>query len=254
MINLKELKEANIERIGATIDGKIPIRLYSYEGQLGCSVSTACDLIVPLGLQNYYKKGEYKKLEERKESTANIGSNGHALIEKQSEGKEVVPPEELKEWFGEWEKTQVQYSVGESELHEVKVFSKLFAYGGQLDDLRIFNGKRCLIDYKTGRYSHINLWKLEAYRQAYIEMTGDREVGAVVLHLPRPDLMARGQKVAHYTIERHETCFLSFLCAYQNFCLYYYKDLLKAGMTEKDVFSLKPFWLYEREYGSGVNK
>ena len=248
-----DLKSANIERVGATIDGKIPIRLYKYEGQVGVSVSTACDLIVPLGLQNYYKKGKYEKLEARKEETATIGSNGHELIEKQAKGEEVKPDENLKEWFTAWNETQKQFEIS-AEMSEVKVFSKTFAYGGQIDRVGVFDGKRCVIDFKTGRYSHINLWKTEAYRQAYIEMTGDREVGAVVLHLPRPDLASKGHKIAHYTIERHETCFLNFLCAYQDFLMYYYKDLIKAGMTEKDVFSPKPFLLYEREYGAGVNK
>lgn len=250
------LKDANIERVSASIKSgwaEIPIRMYRYEGQLGCSVSTACDLIVPLHLQNYFKKTDFKKQEDHKKATANLGSNGHELIEKQAEGQEVAPDDNLKEWFSAWNETKKQYEIS-AEMSEVKVFSKTFAYGGQIDRVGEFNGKRCIIDFKTGRYSHINLWKTEAYRQAYIEMTGDRDIGAVVLHLPRPDLMAKGHKVAHYTIERHETCFLSFLCAYQNFKMYYYKDLIKAGMVEKDVFDLSPFAYYEREYGAGVNK
>lgn len=240
------LADANIERISATIDnGKVPIRLYKFDNQIGCSVSTACNMIVPIGLQNYYKRGEYKKIEAHRDATATLGTEGHALVEKQAAGEEVHPKEELKEWFNDWNKIQAQYEIT-SELSEVKVFSKTFAFGGQIDRIGNFNGKKCVIDFKTGRYSHINLWKTEAYRQAYIEMTGDKDIGAVVLHLPRPDLMKRGQKVAHYTIERHETCFLNFLCSYQTLCMYYYKDLLAAGMTEKDVYSPKPFLFYEQ--------
>jgi len=246
------LADANIEQVGFDI----PInkhktyhgRLYEMDGQLGSSVSMACDVISPLFLQEWRKSNTARAINKRLEETAGPGTQGHLLIEKQAEGEKVTPPEELKEWFTEWDKTQIQYSIT-AEQSEVKVFSKTYAYGGRIDRIGEFNGKRCIIDFKTGSYSHINLWKTEAYRQAYVEMTGDKDVGAIVLHLPRPDLMARGHKVRHYTIQRHTSCFLAFLSAYQTFRMLYFKDLLKAGMREEDVFAHSAFKLYERENG-----
>ena len=243
-----DIGSAKIERISHVVDKK-DTRFYKFDEQVGLSVSSACSVITPYYLQNWYKKNSANKINKRLEETAGQGTEGHSLIEQQAEGKEVEPKEELKEWFSEWNKTQKQYEIS-AEMSEIMVFSKTFAYGGQIDRVGMFQGKRCIIDFKTGSYSHMNLWKTEAYRQAYIEMTGD-EVGAVVLHLPRPDLMERGHKVRHYTIDRHTTCFLNFLSAYQCMRMLYYKDLLKAGMSSKDVFAPHSFWLYEREHGTG---
>ena len=244
------LKDAVIERESHPVGGR-DTRFYRYDGKLGLSVSAACSLIVPYHLQSWYKKNSEKKIDKRMNETANLGTDGHALIESQAKGVDVKPKEYLKEWFEEWNKTQKQYEIT-AEMNEEGVFSKVFGYGGTPDRVGMFQGRRTILDFKTGSYSHLNLYKTEAYRQAYIEMTGDKDIDAVVLHLPRPDLMERGQKVRHYRIEHHIPCFLAFLSAYYDIRMYYGKDLQKAGM--EDVYAPLPFMLYEREYGTGSMK
>ncbi len=242
-----DLTKAQIKRISANLSDyqKTKVRLYEHEEQKGLSVSDCCGIVVPHYLQNWFRNKTKKEIEKVKDTTASVGSLCHTLPEKQAKGEDVTPPEELKQWYADWNKTQKKYDIS-AEMSEVMVFSKRYAYGGQIDRVGAFNGKRCIIDFKTGHYSHINLWKTEAYRQAYIEMTGDSEVGAVVLHLPRPDLVRRGHEPKHYSINRHDTVFLSFLCAYQDVCMLYYTDLIKLGMSAKDVYALKPFLLYEQ--------
>lgn len=262
---MMDLKSANIERIGATIDGKIPIRMYRYEGQIGCSVSTACDIVVPLGLQNYYKKNTPKKIEETKEKSAGVGSTLHELADKAIKEEKVEPKPEFKKWVEDNHETVAKYKMV-AEASEIKLFSKVFAVGGQVDYIGTFDcdcpqcsknlpkSKRAIVDRKTGRYNVINLWKTSMYRQMYVELTGDQDIGTVILHQPRPDLIEKGVKGTHYSIGRHETCVLSFLSAYQDFKMYYYRDLIKAGMRESDVYQLSPFVYYEYLYGRGIHK
>lgn len=262
------IKNANIERIGVHFEKfkkKIPIRLYKHDGQLGASVSTAMSMIVPLELQDYYKLNSPKKLQKRRDETAGSGSVSHDLINRQADGEIITPDEEQELWWGVWEDVQKKYKVS-AEMTEFMVFSKVFGYGGQVDRCGVFDcncpqcqtnlpkSKRAIIDLKTGWFSFMDLWKTEAYRQAYIEMTGDYDIGTIVLYIPRKELLEKGHEPKHFSIVRHTTCFLNFLCGYQDFCMNYHKQLLKLGMNEKDVYAEKPFILYEREFGEGSMK
>lgn len=244
------LQDAGIEQIDATLEldfkKKEKIRLYRHEGHLGVGVSSAYSIVCPLERQSYYKKNEGEKIEARREETASQGTEAHKLIELQSQGQEVVPKEELGEWFQTWNKTQQEFNIT-SEYSEVRVFSHQFSYGGTIDRIGMFHGQRCVIDFKTGRYSHLDLHKTEAYRQAYIEMTGDKDVGCVVLYLPRPDLAKKGFKPKHYTIQNHIPCFSAFLSGYYLFRMMYYSQLHKLGMEKEDIFRNPLFDLYERE-------
>lgn len=236
---MDSLTKANIERVSVDLDigyGKTQAsRFYKYDGQLGVSVSLATSLIVPLSLQSYYKKNSENKIAKRKEETAGMGTQLHAIPEAEAKGEQVVIPEGGEEWQKRWEETKKEFDIT-AEYSEVMVFSKKHAFGGQIDRIGNFAGKRSVIDFKSGNYSVMDLWKTEAYRQAYVEMTGDKDVGTVVLYLPRPDLIERGQKVRHYTVQQHESCFNSFLAAYRCFKMIYYNQLIKAGMRKEDVF------------------
>lgn len=254
---MKSLREAEIVEINdrplILNKQEYPLRLYQYQGQVGASVSSAVSMAVKLELQKYMKKTSGAAIDKRSEETASFGIGGHKLIEDEAAGKEVTPPEELKDWYQEWKKAQTEYKI-EEECSEVRVFSKVFAFGGRIDRIGNFNGKKSIIDLKTGRYSHIDLWKTEAYRQAYVELTGDVDIGAVVLYVPRPDLAARGLKVKHYTISRHIQCFSAFLSCYQALRMNYFKELQEVGMSQKDVFANHLFDLYEREFGASKIK
>lgn len=246
------LEESGIERIGCPIDlgyGKTrECRFYRYEDQLGASVSLATSLVVPLSLQDWYKNNSANKIEKRKQETAGMGSQLHAIPEAEHKSQEVVVPDGGEAWMQNWEQAKKEFDIT-AEHSEVMVFSKRYSFGGQIDRIGNFAGKKCVIDFKSGSYSVMDLWKTEAYRRAYVEMTGETEIGAVVLYLPRPELLARGQKPRHYTIQQYDSCFLSFLSAYQVFKMTYYSELLKAGMTRENVFQKSAFMFYENQKG-----
>ena len=254
------LKNAGIEQY--TVDLKlkygfkdllVPLRMYEYCGMKGLSVTTALQCFQKFELQEWKERSTKESMAERKKETAGLGTEAHSLIEQEAKGETVQPKEELKEWFDEWKKTEKQFDIT-SEYSEVRVFSKSFLYGGTIDRIGMFNGKRSIIDFKSGSYSHSHLWTTEAYRQAYGEMTGDWDTQTIVLMLPRPDLIAKGAKPRHYTVSRHTQCFTAFLSCYFALRMMYGKELCEAGMDKERVYENLPFMLYEREYGKGFQK
>ena len=255
-----DLRAADIRRIAFDLPIKKDVtyhgRLYQYQDKLGASVSMATACHVPISRQEWLKSTDKDKADEVRDSAATTGTMLHTIPQSEADGTEASVPEdrkeEAKEWAKEWEKARDQHSIT-AEHSEVMVFSKIFCFGGTIDRIGGFDGKRSIIDFKTGNFNYADLWKTEAYRQAYIEMTGDTEVGMTVLYLPRPDLLKRGQKPRSYTVRHHTSCFLAFLSCYQSFKMQYAKELLKAGMKESDVYSHLAFLLYEREHGTGNN-
>jgi hypothetical protein len=238
-----DLNNAGINRSHHKLDigyGKEQeIRLYEWNGQKGLSVGTATSCVVPLSRQEYYQKGKKEDMDKRRGETAEIGIAAHKIMEADGRGEEVSVPDGMSEWHAEWDKAKKNFDIT-AEYSEVKVFSQTYNYGGTIDRIGNFNGTRCVMDLKSGHYSHIDLWKTEAYRQAYIEMTGDHEVGLVVLYIPRPDLAARGKTPRHYSVQHHNSCFLAFLSAMYNFKMLYYKELPKMGFTGDQIFQHDP--------------
>lgn len=235
-------------------------RLYSYQGDIGAGVSLAMCEYVELRRQEWMRvSSENKQLKVANDAAAK-GSFLHTIPQAQAEGKEIEKPEfetiseeEVKQWTAQWEKTSTEHKIT-AEHSELTVYSKIFHFGGTIDRVGMFDGKRMVMDFKTGRFHYSDLWKTEAYRQAYMEMTGDRDVGTVVIYLPRPELVARGEKPRHFTIQQHTSCFSAFLGCYHAFKMNHFKELQAAGMSKEAVFQNPVFALYERENGVGPMK
>ncbi len=230
------------------------IRLYEFEGQRGVSISTAPSIFVPLSLQDYYRNKSKNAQLKASNKAKELGTQAHALLEKEETEEPEPPKEELREWFDDWKKVKTDWNIAPAEYTELKVFSRVFATGGKIDRIGAINGKRYVIDYKTGRFSFLDLWKTTAYRELYVEMSGDLDVGVMVIYLPKPDLVKQGHKPKKYTVTRYESCFATWLGLYDAFKMQYHKELIKAGMTPEDVYSKGTFKLYERENGIGSMK
>jgi len=227
-------------------------RMYTDGEQWGCGVSTAMDVYCPVERANWFKNTSRADIEVKGGGAANMGTDLHKIVET-AEVPDREDKAELQTWLEDYKKEDQKHSVIR-EKSEFAVFSQTFLYGGRVDLLEEYDGKRYITDLKTGRYNHSDLWKTEAYRQAYIEMTGDQEVGTAVRYMPSPANQKKGQKPRRYSVERHLNCFETFLSCYRAFRMTYYKELIEAGMDKERVFDPLTFMLYEREYGSGMNK
>jgi hypothetical protein len=230
------LTDLNIQQEDVLMDigyGKqASIRLYEQDGIRGPGVSTAMSCFQPLSLQNWKENTAKEEIQSKGKKGRDFGTAGHALLDQEAKGQEIAPKEELKEWHESWAKVRKEFDIT-AEYSEVRVFSKKYSYGGTVDRIGMFKGKRCVIDFKTGSYSHSHLWTTEAYRRCAIEMGESEDLGTVVLYLPKP---GKFQPPRHYTVSRHDVCFLNFLAAKRTFQMLYYKELMGFGMAPEQVF------------------
>lgn len=239
-----DLKDAGIIQINGQPRIKLPWgpkdnpeyytgRMYEHDGVRGLAVSTAMDCFAEITLQEWLRRTDPEKIAETVSSAADFGTQAHRIQEAIGDGKKVEVPTHMQDWQTRTQEYTAKYT-SDIEYSEVKVFSKKHLYGGTIDRIGMFAGKRSIIDWKTGRFHFSDLWKTEAYRRAYIEMTGDEDVGTVVVYAPKKD----GIAPKHYTVEHHDGCFMAFLSAHYLFRMTYFRELKEAGYPESRLFDL----------------
>jgi hypothetical protein len=130
----------------------------------------------------------------KRDEAGDIGTAVHDLIEKYiksklSKGKAIAIPKNadpriingfiaFKEWT---EKNKVKF-----ESSEQIVYSKKFDYVGTLDCRAIVNGKRTLIDFKTGNFLADTVpFQVSAYLEADYEESGREYEDRLVLHIKK---------------------------------------------------------------------
>ena len=122
-----------------------------------------------------------------------LGSRVHAMCEKIAKGKDVLPTKEEKPFIDNFRKFIDEHSP-QFEETESTVFSNTHGYAGTLDEIAVIDGKRYVLDIKTGK----SVWpeaalQMSAYRYAdFLGRSGGHEEalphinGGLVLHI-RPD-------------------------------------------------------------------
>jgi hypothetical protein len=170
-----------------------------------------------LTLQNRIGRERAHARELRK--AADIGSETHAMIEHHLRGMLYAspgPPPRISEralWsfmvFVDWAKRVDLKPI----LIEQTVWSRTFGYAGTLDLLCEVDGRRAVVDWKTGRrvYQEAHLQN-SAYRRALDEMghAGDGELGGYIVRLPKDEQDPDPEAVA---AKDEATCFDAFLAA-----------------------------------------
>lgn len=141
---------------------------------------------------NLGKKG--LKFWEVTNQSKNIGTVAHYLIECKINGE--LPD---KEYLSDFTKNEVDggyrsYHLFCSWLHsskisfydsELQLVSEEYEYGGTIDIIACVNGKRTLIDIKTGKSVFLETqYQLSAYRQLYNETHSQKIQKVLILHLP----------------------------------------------------------------------
>lgn len=180
-------------------------RAYQFRNLIRPSVSWATGHVVPPSRLRFFKEVSFENQERISGDAAELGTLFHGYAESILKGNvvdDVVPPlkkavQNFRDWF-EKAKPIVYHT-------ENKIFSTQYGYGGTMDAVLGIGGKKTLVDWKTGKYSDMDLWKTEAYRRAWFEMTGEL-LDVSVYYFPR-----NGDPMKNYTIRHHDFCFNMFL-------------------------------------------
>ena len=130
-----------------------------------------------LKLTNMFNESK-KACDYIKDQAGDVGTIVHDLFEKIVQNKPYIKPTDERvirslNFLMLWYKSQ-KVNV---EVQEKKLYSKKYNYAGTLDLICTMNGKKTkyLLDLKTS--NHITedmMYQLHAYRQAYLEETGEK--------------------------------------------------------------------------------
>ena len=147
---------------------------YLIDGKEYIRVTRILDVISKPELYKWIGKHGWDYCEDVKDRRAGFGSRVHKEIRNLLEGKEVwVDDEEMRKSLNLFNAWYSSHSVSPVFLeHTVK--SDMFLYGGTVDFIGDFDGKRTIIDWKTSKYvfSHY-LLQVAAYLHAFEEQYPD---------------------------------------------------------------------------------
>jgi len=169
---------------------------YLRNGREVVGVTTVLSLLNKPALVMWAYKLAQKNIKfwEVTNKSKNIGTIAHYLIECKIAGKR---PD--REYLNDFSKNEVDggyrsYHLFAKWLHDNKVsfqdselqlVSKEYQYGGTIDIIAFVNGKRSLIDIKTGKNVFLEAYyQMSAYRQLYDETHASRLQKVIILHIP----------------------------------------------------------------------
>jgi hypothetical protein len=211
-------------------DEKSKVRIYEArwpDGKVlqGPSVSEATSHVNRRELIDWFKRTDLTEQKEVGGGAAQTGTAIHEVLDRFTKTGSVGDvPDALKPAIQRFEEFAKKVNL-QPESSEKYIFSETYRYGGTYDQIGLINGVRSLIDWKSGHYSDKDLWKSEAYRQAHIEMGGDKDIGLSVVYLDKA--AKRPPKV--YTVQHHDYCFKKFLSCLSTWKGLYLNDLKRAG-------------------------
>lgn len=210
-------------------DEKTKVRIYEArldDGTIvqGPSVSEATGHVNRRELIDWFKRKDLVEQTQVSGDAASKGTAIHSALERIARtGERGEVSESIRPAVEQYERYAEQVNL-KTESSERYIFSLTYGYGGTYDAVGEINGQKCLIDFKTGRYSNKDLWKTEAYRRAYIEMGGDPDIGVTLLYLDKTGK----KKPKVYTVQHHDYCFKMFLSCLATWKGLYFNDLKRA--------------------------
>ena len=185
------------------------------------SVTLALSIVQSFELQNWFKKTSAGQIEKKSQAGLDRGALTHNIIENMTKGVSVDVPQEVKPAIDAYIALKEKHKiVSISDGSEIVVYHTGYGYAGTVDQVGEFEGKKTIMDYKTGRHYSIKTgWQLAAYKYAYEHMTNSSNLGMVGIFLPNEE-PAKVFKYQHY-----ESCFMAFLSALYCFKMTYWNKL-----------------------------
>lgn len=161
-----------------------------------------------------------KQHEIKKTEAGSVGKEVHEFAEKYSlykTGKGEMPElpdnNQARNGINAFLDWYLKHDVKFLEAERL-VYSKKYGFVGMADGIAIVNGKKYLIDYKTGNgiYNEHYL-QVTGYRIAYEEETGEKLDGALILHFNK--MTGEFEKPRFISDFDHEANIPAFLAAYE---------------------------------------
>ncbi len=168
-------------------------------------------------IRNKSGASQKKTLERRSDE----GTRLHDVIEADLLDKEFTLDEDNKAAYHQWLTLKEKHHII-GERTEISLTHPDYGYGGTFDIIGEFEGKRAIMDIKSGRFQVKAIWQLAAYREAYMKMTGETDIGMVGIQVKQDGSEARTFKYEHY-----DFCWNRFLDALGCFRGLYYPELNK---------------------------
>lgn len=190
-----ELLDGNVRRA----NDEHGFRWYTIEGVDYVSVTTVLDVICDKESKDFFLNVNRENYDNIMSSTSALGTKIHDTIQAYHE-------QGITDWDNDCAPAMVEYlkMVEKHNIkpiwHEKTVYSKVHGFAGAIDMLAEIDGKMCVVDIKTGKFSFKHGFQVAAYRLAAIEMgLIDPSVGSCLLYVHR-----RGEKGRLYTHKQFE--------------------------------------------------
>lgn len=153
------------------------MRFYEIGGQKLPSVTTVVGCLAKPALDNWLIKlamnaadetadrGEAKALfKERRWEKANLGTAVHDAVEAELKGEALVTEGAVDPFLAQWLNFKEAHDVAPVMVETV--VASAYGYAGKLDAILDIDGRRTLVDVKTGRLYQSIAMQLAAYRYA----------------------------------------------------------------------------------------
>jgi len=190
---------------------KAHIRYRTKDGAIVPGVTTVLNLLAKPALVPWANRMGLQGIDTSKyvDDKADIGTLAHAMITDKLIGKETDTTDYSKNQidlaensclsFWEWEKDHKIESV---EFVERPLVSEAYRFGGTLDIYAVVNGKREIIDLKTGSGIYDEHIYQVAVLKRLLEENGFTVAATRVVNIPRAETEAFGERVISETENR----------------------------------------------------
>lgn len=196
-----------IERLSANIiryNDDRGMRWYEVDGEKYISVTQVLDCFVPPELKGWFIKNSAKSIEKRKAETAEIGSLIHQNVHLGTEERFNL----------------LAHEKGMKTIKSEFVVTSTLGFAGQVDRMIDMDGKRYIVDIKTGRFGSTAGAQLGAYSIAANQAGADAQ-GIGVISIPR-----NGGPAQYFDYSKNfENCQYAFLAAFDFWKFQNYKQL-----------------------------
>lgn len=192
-------------------------------GEKFLSVTTILDVIQEKKMQDWMKNNSRAAIDKRLQVTADIGNRIHDAIEQFIKHGQTPTDADLQAPFQHWldmltkHKIIVQHS-------ELPLASRILGIAGTTDLVGEFEGKKSIMDIKTGFFSKKAGWQMALYKFAYEESFQEQGLGMVGLQIKRD-----GSEAKAFVFEHYDWCLKTAVAALECFKACYFYKLQKLG-------------------------